>query len=173
MIVCSYILISINRPLIRMLEGYTFPLKSISSLKCRQIDRYKRLKKEIREIEESWDVLERGDPELFLDVQRKRSEKIQMLANHFPDKSDLILPTSFGNVIRAFEAYSRILYGIDSIPGWPRLIRVMDERDDEQINGSKALLDYYLNLFYLSNLILPLIVIRSFHDIHVLEGNIS
>jgi len=47
------------------------------------------------------------------------------LAERFPDRIEHVLPTKFGNCLRAFEVYSRVIYGIEAIQGWPRLISVI------------------------------------------------
>jgi hypothetical protein len=180
-LILAYNLVAINRPLIVLLEGYYFPLGSISWLTWRQIKKRRNLEaciNKIAALERSLDAHKREHPEKFTDSERKRAIELQnkrgrrlrRLVNNFPDGEEHVLPTRFGNVIRAFEVYPRVMYGIDSIPGWYRLSRVMDKTSEEQTSSDKALVDYYVNLVYLSFAILPFIIIRGLHDLYVFSG---
>lgn len=56
------------------------------------------------------------------------------------------MPTQFGNKMRAFEVYPRVVYGIDAIPLWPRLEAVIPAHFRGIIDESKAYLDFSVNL---------------------------
>ncbi|HEY9663682.1 MAG TPA: hypothetical protein V6C65_34975, partial [Allocoleopsis sp.] len=81
-------------------------------------------------------------------IRLKRSEVIK-----FPTK-DLLLPTAFGNTIRAFEIYPPQMYGLDAIEGWNRLLAVIPKDYRELIDATKAQTDFWLNLGLLSLLAL-------------------
>ena len=55
--------------------------------------------------------------------------------------------TRFGNRLRAFEVYSRIVYGLESIEGWTRLIAVIPADYRQAIEDDKAQLDFWVNLW--------------------------
>ncbi len=75
-------------------------------------------------------------------------------ATHLPDKESLLLPFSFGNTLRAFEIYPRAMYGIDAIPAWCRLLGVIPTEFREQLDGAKSQMDFLLNVWALSHLLL-------------------
>ncbi len=63
---------------------------------------------------------------------------------------DALLPTRFGNVVRAAEAYSLKVYGVDSIKAWLRLTSVVPESFQNTINGARAEVDFFVNACFLS-----------------------
>ncbi len=82
---------------------------------------------------------------------KKKDIQINLdLAERFPDEECWLLPTSFGNINRAFEAYPRVMYGLDAIPGWNRLIAVIPKDYYTVINDSKSIMDFWVNLWALS-----------------------
>ena len=82
----------------------------------------------------------------------------------FPDKPNLVLSTAFGNTIRAFEVYSRIMYGFDAIPGWYRLLTVIPKEYQDLIDGAKAQVDFWMNVWFLSLVVvLEYIGLALFH----------
>ena len=72
----------------------------------------------------------------------------------FPDEEAWLLPTSFGNTIRAFEVYPRVMYGLDAIPGWLRILAVIPKDYRESVDNAKAQVDFWLNLWFLSILMI-------------------
>jgi hypothetical protein len=72
------------------------------------------------------------------------------LAEQFPSREDLILPTAFGNVLRAFEDYSLHLYGFEAIKGWSRLHGAMPKDFRELIGSNQASCDMWVSLWVVS-----------------------
>ena len=72
----------------------------------------------------------------------------------YPSTEDQVLPTSFGNAVRAYEDYSRVVYGFESINGWSRLQAVMSKEFMEILGSSRARVDLWLNLLFLAILFL-------------------
>jgi hypothetical protein len=64
----------------------------------------------------------------------------------YPDDVKWILPTKFGNRMRAIEVYARAVYGLDSVPAWPRIQGLLSAEFKELLNASKAQLDFCVNL---------------------------
>jgi hypothetical protein len=58
------------------------------------------------------------------------------------------LPTRFGNKIRAFEIYPFVIYGLDAIPGWSRLLAVIPAVYRQTIDDSKAQVDFWVNVLF-------------------------
>jgi hypothetical protein len=65
-------------------------------------------------VESGWRSLPRS-------FKREYDDLLIELVVQFPSEQRLILPTRFGNAIRAFEDYSRQVYGADGIPLWIHL----------------------------------------------------
>lgn len=86
-------------------------------------------------------------------IKQKRNQLLIRLANRFPDDERWLLPTSFGNTIRSFEVYSRIMYGIDSIPAWSRILAVIPDKYLGFIEEAKTKVDLWLNLLTLNILL--------------------
>lgn len=55
-----------------------------------------------------------------------------------------VLPTRFGNVIRAAEDYSRERYGADYLKIWPRLAHVCSERFVQDYEAARSSVDFLL-----------------------------
>jgi hypothetical protein len=68
------------------------------------------------------------------------------LRQAYPQKKSDVLPTAFGNAIRAFEVYPYDTYGADSISVWPRLLAVVPKDFQGLINDAKSLVDLFVNL---------------------------
>ena len=68
------------------------------------------------------------------------------LAVEFPEQEELLLPTPFGNALRSFESFPRVMYGLDSIPAWGRLLAVVPKEYFELMDGAKAYVDLWVNL---------------------------
>jgi len=140
------ILLVLNYEIYRILEGY--PLESLAFLKTLELRRFRRMKRELEGLHAERKLYPAGTqlpsslarrPTLWIDFVRR-----------FPDKEDLVLPTSFGNTIRAFEVYSRVIYGFDAIPGWQRLQAVIPKDYSNLVNETKAIADFWVNLLLVS-----------------------
>jgi hypothetical protein len=75
---------------------------------------------------------------------------MQVLAESFPDHEDFVLPTAFGNALRAFEVYPRVMYGLESIDGWPRILAILPKEYRELVDDAKAQVDWWVNLIVVS-----------------------
>ena len=71
---------------------------------------------------------------------------MRQLAEEFPDKEEYLLPTPFGNVLRSFEIYPRVMYGLDSIDAWGRLLSVIPKDYLELIDAAKSQVDFWVNI---------------------------
>jgi len=147
------LLLAINRNIIRFLEGYGSinPLQLFLSIQIRSFRRLKMRKFELDKLRDK--AREKGN-NLSPKLLAERTKVITRLAWDFPDSEEYVLPTSFGNVLRSFEVYPRVMYGIDSIPAWPRLYAVIPKDYREALDDAKALMDFWINLLLASILIL-------------------
>ncbi len=140
--VLAVFLQSINRELFRIAEGY-WPFGLKDRLNHWEIVKFRKLN---AEFEELFSRIHNLDPEQM----RKLTELSRVRARKFPSTEDLVLPTSFGNVVRAYEDYSRVVYGFESINGWPRLQGVMSKDFRENLSNDRAKVDLWLNLCFLA-----------------------
>ena len=120
--------------LIKLFEGYlfskififiSFPLKKIQEFKR------KRYIKRLISIEQN---IKKTRSRNLKQALRLEAEEIKavMLMNFSLDIDD-ILPTTFGNIFKAFENYPYARYNIDSVLLWPRLINVIPAKYTDRI----------------------------------------
>lgn len=143
----SIALMAINRSVIRVLEGYgrVNPFKLIEHFQLRQFDI---LKGDLADLKTKKGALEKEGERIPDDLRENYGEKLRAWAEQFPDQRSLVLPTRFGNTLRAFEVYSRVIYGLDAIGGWERLLGVVPKEFQAQIAAEKAQLDFWVNLWF-------------------------
>jgi len=144
----SIALMAINRSVIRVLEGYgpANPFKLIERFQFRQFDI---LKGDLADLKTKKGAHEKEDERIPDDLRKKKyGKKLRAWAEEFPDQRSQVLPTRFGNTVRAFEVYSRVVYGLDAIGGWERLLGVVPKEFLAQIAAEKAQLDFWVNLWF-------------------------
>jgi hypothetical protein len=139
------LLLACNRELYRMLEGYTGPFR-LSVRKLHWQKHHDKLRTRFDEGPRD------DDADYYSDLQK--------FTVSFPTDRSLVMPTRFGNVIRAFESYSYKVYGADSIPTWPRLEGVIPKDFHSILDDARAQVDFFLNLFWFSILIFTIAILR-------------
>jgi hypothetical protein len=119
-----------NRAIYQLMEGYGNynPLRLVAWKEKRRL---KQLQKRIN-------ANEKYSPEWY-ELRYNRVEQ-------FPPESHM-LPTRFGNILRAFELYPWVIYGIDAVEGWNRLVAMINKDYQKQIDDAKAQTDFWLNLW--------------------------
>lgn len=91
----------------------------------------------------------------------------ERLAVELPERKDLILPTRFGNVVRAFERYPQIIYGIEPIRTWMRLQAVIPQDYGQMLDDAKTMLDFYVNLWFGAILVAAIVFGGLLHDCYL------
>jgi hypothetical protein len=86
-----------------------------------------------------------------------------------PHEARDVLPTRFGNAIRAFETYPYKVYGVDSIPAWLRLQGVVPKDFVSTINDARAQVDFFLNVLTLALLIGAAAAARLIYNAYMVE----
>jgi hypothetical protein len=142
-------LLATNHEILRFLEGYgrLNPLRLFQSQERR---RYRKLCGKIANLDDEHRSRVSEGKEISPDLLARRGALMRECVTRFPDDERWVLPSSFGNVIRAFEVYPRVMYGLDSIPGWHRLLAVMPEEYRVLVDDAKAQVDFWVNLCFLS-----------------------
>jgi len=138
------VLLAVNRDIYRFMEGYGIynPLKLFGWFEKR---RYRNTLKEFEELERKYQACMAAGDEFPLKLEDKQSRLAVRLADEFPDKEESLLPTPFGNALRSFETFPLVMYGLDSIPAWGRLLAVVPNEYIELINGARAHVDFWVN----------------------------
>jgi hypothetical protein len=154
----------INTFLIRRLEGYGWPFAKLSILFEYQKSKYREIAFKIEEYNDNWPEFLAAGGATLAGARKERDELLRAIVVKFPDNENAILPTSIGNIIRAFEVYPRIMYGLDNIPGWPRVLGVVPESYLKYAQDAKAKLDFCVNCFYLSLMLFFVILISCHHQ---------
>jgi hypothetical protein len=62
-----------------------------------------------------------------------------------PARTEEVMPTAFGNAIKAFEVYPREVYGVDGVPMWLRLAAVLPSGFAEQVAAARSQVDFMVN----------------------------
>lgn len=138
--IASILLMVLNREIIRILEGYGRwnPLHVFDGKVRRDYaDKMKLLNQMV-----DWNSEGDHSEELV----RRHDKLAGELATQYPDREDLLLPTMFGNTLRAFECYPRVMYGMEPIDGWIRILAVVPKEYRELIDDAKAQVDWWVNL---------------------------
>ncbi|MFZ5856321.1 MAG: hypothetical protein ACOYZ6_05785 [Chloroflexota bacterium] len=138
------VFLAANRGLYRFMEGYGLnPLKWFKGFEIR---RYRAIWRKLEDLENEYQSCAKSGQAFPVESSRKRDELVSRLAVEFPEQEELLLPTPFGNALRSFESFPRVMYGLDSIPAWGRLLAVVPKEYFELIDGAKAYVDLWVNL---------------------------
>jgi uncharacterized repeat protein (TIGR01451 family) len=150
-LVAAMLLYVLNTPIARFFSGYPWkstPLGWLMSAWHRY--QFKRLKERRDGLLTLWDSL----PDVPHSRLRDRlwsalTPLARRLNQDFPYAADLVLPTRLGNVIRNFEEYSTVQYGVSVVPLWPRLVGVLEARYATVLEDAKTSFDFALNCLVL------------------------
>jgi hypothetical protein len=176
-VLLSGLLYSLNIPVTKLYEGYTWINTSIGRRRKRHYQaiyetadkRIKGMRTLVRTTRNAKDdnarisavlgelqkvgvdsVAEKNWQELSDDVKDNWDKLQRDTFTSFPTKTGLILPTTLGNIIRSFEYYPDREYGMDAIATWSRLIAKIDTAYAATIDEAKTSFDFMLNLSFLS-----------------------
>jgi hypothetical protein len=144
---------ALNRDIIRLKEGYGKINPALILLRFQRW-RLRRVRRQLEELDREYIAMDVIHLSLDPRSARRRERLSRVLAEEFPHDEAFLLPTAFGNTLRAFEVYSAVMYGLDAIPAWPRLIMVMSKDSLALIETAKSQMDFWLNLWFLSLVLL-------------------
>ncbi len=143
----SVILIIYNNNLIQILEGYSL-LSRTPLLSFRQ-NKYDEISRKLKDIKLRY-IQEKKEKGVVSQVTKNKYMDLLLVSrNRFPPNREEVLPTSFGNIIRAAEIYPREMYGLDAVSVWGRIIELVPKEHRESIRNDKANVDFSVNLFFL------------------------
>jgi hypothetical protein len=97
------------------------------------------LKREAARLERAWNDANEGATELIMDEASVELRRFPI--DEKTGKFVVRFPTRLGNLLRAFEGYSDLVYGMDSAFYWPRLWLVLDKDLREEVDSLQAMAD--------------------------------
>lgn len=145
-LVGGIVLLAVNRDLYRFMEGYG-TLNPIWLLGWMEIVRFRFFKYLKRTLDALCirRYLAAGKPIPAI-YQRLRESLQYSLAVEFPQEERVLLATPFGNVLRSFEFAPYVMYGIDSVSTWSRLLAIIPREYVGMIEAVKSQVDFWVNL---------------------------
>lgn len=158
----AVVLLLFNTAIYRIFEGYLPPVRWFFVSRWVQKLVFERLSKEREQLNHDWKTAGTAFPE---DQISRVMELERRLANEYPTSERELLPTAFGNRIRAFEVYPRELYGVNAIRIWFRLLAVVPSDFQQAIAAARAGVDFPLNVSALA-ILLCLLALASVAAVH-------
>ena len=163
--VAAFFLMAGNRIIFRTLEGYwVFNLGS--RLNHFQRWRFRWLKRRIRKLEAEFEECLENEKEFT--KQKQQNKLMRMAVQRYPSTEAQLMFTSFGNAVRAFEDYPRVVYGFESINGWSRLNAVIPKSYQDILGNKRAMTDFWVNVWFVSLLIVAqyvVVAVRVHHGL--------
>ncbi|SDD96681.1 hypothetical protein [Paraburkholderia lycopersici] len=157
----SVLLMAGSHWMYRVLEGYAWPLNR-PGFRAQQLKRRKQQREDVRSayaaVAQAESLMDAsGSVATLADRQRVLAERKQdfrlrtrALALEYPAKRELVLPTRFGNALRAFEMYAGDVYGVESIHAWPRLLAVVPKDYQATLADARAPVDFFVSLVFVA-----------------------
>jgi hypothetical protein len=158
-VIIGFTLTALNTFILKVFEGYVmpFPVRFLynTSRKKHQRKAYNLishrngLKSEILRLEKQL----RYHPELESDLEKLKDAYYVSVANYsllYPEDLDDVLPSRFGNTLKAAENYSGERYGLDGVQFWPRLVHVIPIDYKMSIDNARNELSFLVNMSVLS-----------------------
>lgn len=139
------ILLAVNRDLYRLMEGYG-KFNPIRLFSWFEKQRYQKTTNELEKLDDEYRKCYEDKKEFPVKSRTRRNQLMRQLAEEFPDQEEYLLPTPFGNVLRSFEIYPRVMYGFEAIDGWGRLLAVIPKDYIEIIDAARSQVDFWINM---------------------------
>lgn len=171
-VIIGFTLSALNTFILKVYEGYLipFPARIFYNLSRRkhikhankQITLRQELKNEIRHLEKHTNP----SAEQIARLEDLRNAYYRIAADYglqYPEDPNDILPTRFGNTLKAAENYSGERYGFDGVHFWPRLVHVIPPDYRLTIDHTRNELSFLVNMSTLSFFFSCLCVVAVFY----------
>jgi hypothetical protein len=192
--ILGFTLSTLSTYIYKSFEGYTFILGLNTPLKKAFIKRQKRRIHKMnlnrasieRELEKLNQIIEKEDanwrenPWLRrrLDRYKKRRSLLKdilyaLVANsdtRFPPSENLVLPSRFGNILRAAEMYPGARYNIDAVPIWGRMAHIIPKDAMEKIDQANNQCLFLLNSALLATMFSFLSGLAGLYIAYILQA---
>lgn len=171
-IILSYTLMALNTYILKLHEGYIFfgrfpfiynAMRNAHKNKAKKlVIQRETLRRRIEIIEKNPIQTERTYSLLGNLKQRYYYASAEYNAS-YPPSPNQILPTRFGNILKAAEAYPGIRYGLDGVTFWPLLIAVIPLEYRKTINDTKNELAFLVNMSFLAIVFFSFCILASLY----------
>jgi hypothetical protein len=148
-ITTGLIIQGLDYALMRLLEGYPLLNSPRSTRLAGYLTRQQRTK--YSQLEAEVTAL-KSLPEGVVETEFERAQRharvtelARRLDERFPRDPNRLLPTTFGNVLRAFEMYPYDRWGFDAVVFWPRLEPVLSDGERELQGDAQAVMNFFVN----------------------------
>lgn len=151
-VILGYMLVVLNNFLIKVCEGYIL-LEHFPGLRKRELKKERILKAKINRLGKALNCYRQKDKMDHPKAQKLLSAIDSLQIRHqqlYPAVRSEIMPTAFGNILKAAEYYSMENYYIDSVIYWPRLINVISPAYGNKIQDSRNQLSFVVNCGFLA-----------------------
>lgn len=154
-VIIGFTLTALNTFILKVFEGYVF-IHRLPFLKSGYSRIAKKLHGEVNDLKEQIENIEQkrrksvADKELLEKLKENYFIKAAEYDKNYPPLHAGIMPTKFGNILKASEAYSGARYGIDAVEFWPRLLHVIPPTYRQSIDEARNELSFLVNMSALS-----------------------
>lgn len=154
-IIVGFTLTALNTYILKIFEGYVF-FHHFRIMRNTQAKRANRLIEQREALKNEIELLKRkrkrsAEEELALDSLKIAYDTIVATYDQlYPPPHAGIMPTKFGNILKASEAYAGTRYGIDAVEFWPRLLHVIPPSYKQIIDEARNELSFLVNMSALS-----------------------
>lgn len=170
-VIIGFTLTALNTYILKFYEGYVF-FRHIPFMHRRMIGAHvrkahqmiikrKTLKRRIRNLQHPIDETSRTKRQLTKLKQQYYAVTAEY-DHSYPQDLGGILPTQFGNILKASETYPGTRYGMDGVEFWPRLIQVIPAEQRSSIDNTRNELSFLVNMSVLSIVFYFLCVLAIF-----------
>jgi hypothetical protein len=135
-VLVGLILLGLNYPILRLFEGYPLTRRWFAWPLRFPLVRWQR-----KRLRRAWCATKGTKTE-----REKRNARYR-LARHFPPDiaCDHVLPTGFGNAVRAFERHPTIRWGLNAIAAWPRIEMLLSTEEQQLLADTKGNVAFFVN----------------------------
>jgi len=178
-VIIGFTLTALNTFILKMFDGYVIPppvrflynkSRNIHLQKARNLMRHRNiLKSKIRELEEHAG----NNPGREAELEDLRDKYYRVAADYdliYPEDLADVMPSRFGNTLKAAENYPGERYGFDSIHIWPRLVHVIPTEYKLSIDTVRNELSFLVNMSILSVTFSFLCLLAIFYSMGAISG---
>jgi len=154
-VIVGYTLTALNTFILKFFEGYVF-LHRFPFMRWGYARKANKLIEQREVLRNEIELLAQKkkrsrEEQLTLDALKTTYYSVVTIYDQsYPPPNAEIMPTKFGNILKASEAYAGTRYGIDSVQFWPRLWHVIPSNYQQTIENARNELSFLVNMSALS-----------------------
>lgn len=154
-VIIGFTLTALNTFILKIFEGYIF-IHRLPLLKEGHSRKAQKLLQEIQDLNKNIEELKNKTRKTIADKEQIDTlldlhfTKVAEYDKNYPPLHAGIMPTKFGNILKASEAYTGTRYGIDAVEFWPRLQHVIPPSYRQFIDEARNELSFLVNMSALS-----------------------